>query len=354
MAELPLLIGVLHDFPAPDGGSAFEWAAGKGFAEVAAGGHLPGPVTFVHETAAGLPLPGGSAHSVEQAFKRLVDAGVLAILGPAITDNALVTRPLSDRDRVATINYTGSEETRGEFAFHFQIGSLEDEPAFLADHLSRRQLRRVALVQDTSHIGRRMAEYFEDACATHDIALVGRHALGVDPPTADAAVAALARTDADALVSLGLWGVAHAVAVARREIDWGVPAVANSALIYGHHDRAWARDWHGWTYMDTVSDANPRYRALQQVAAAEGRGAGPGAAGAYDMGRLLAEGIARARHLTRDEICRGLERVKALPSATGREGTLMGFGRWDRGALKGPFLVTRQWRDGDSVEWELQ
>jgi hypothetical protein len=42
--------------------------------------------------------------------------------------------------------------------------------------------------------------------------------------------------------------------------------------------------------------------------------------------------------------------VKALPAATGRPGTLMGFGNWDRGALKGEYLVLREWRSGRSVE----
>jgi hypothetical protein len=28
----------------------------------------------------------------------------------------------------------------------------------------------------------------------------------------------------------------------------------------------------------------------------------------------------------------------------------MGFGRWDRGALKGRYLVLRSWRDGASVD----
>jgi len=117
--------------------------------------------------------------------------------------------------------------------------------------------------------------------------------------------------------------------------DWTVHAVANSALMYGHADPAWARDWDGWTYVDTFSEANPRFAALSRAAAAANRTAGPGEAGAYDMGRLLAEGIARAPELTRAGIRAGLERVKALPAATGRAGTLMGFGNWDRGALKG-------------------
>ena len=42
--------------------------------------------------------------------------------------------------------------------------------------------------------------------------------------------------------------------------------------------------------------------------------------------------------------------MKQLPAASGYEGTLMGFGVWDRGALKGPFLVLRAWRDGRTVQ----
>jgi hypothetical protein len=90
--------------------------------------------------------------------------------------------------------------------------------------------------------------------------------------------------------------------------------------------------------------------ALSATASAAGRSAGPGEAGAYDMGRLLAEGIARAPELTRAGIRAGLERVKALPAATGRTGTRMGFGNWDRGALKGEYLVLREWRGGTSIE----
>lgn len=346
-----LLIGVLHDFPKPDQGSAFEWAVRRGFAEVDASGRLPGPLEFVHEAAFGLPLPGGSARSVEDAFRRLDEAGVLAVLGPAISDNALVTRPLSDAAGLATINYTGGEETRSQFGFHFQIGSLEDEPSFLAAHLVQRGLRRVALIQDTSYVGRRMADFFQDACAASGLTLVTRTTTPTNDPDARDAVAIARRADPDALVTLGLWDLPHAVTLELRDIGWEVPTSANSALIYGHHDPQWARDWEGWTYMDTVSDQNPHYLALIDDAREAGQAAGPGTAGAYDMGRLLAEGIARAHAVTREAIAQGLDRVKSLPSATGRADTLMGFGRYDRGALKGQYLVVRSWQDGVSVEW---
>ena len=347
-----LLIGVLHDYPARDGGAAFEWAVRHAFAEVEATGRLPGPLELVHETAFGLPLPGGSARSVEDAFHRLDGAGVLAVLGPAISDNAIVTRPLSDAARLATLNYTGGEETRSQYSFHFQIGSLEDEPSFLAAHLLARGFRRIALIHDTSYIGRRMADFFHDACAASGLALVARTSAPTNDPDVHDAVEIARTTTPDALVTLGLWDLPHAVALELRAIGWEVPTSANSALIYGHADPQRARDWEGWTYMDTVSEANPRYAALTAAAAAAGHGTGPGAAGAYDMGRLLAEAIARAHGVTRAAIAEGFDLVKSLPSATGRADTLMGFGRYDRGALKGQYLVIRSWRDGKTVEWE--
>jgi branched-chain amino acid transport system substrate-binding protein len=348
----PLLkIGVLHDFPSPDGGAAFEWAARRGFDEVAASGRLPGPVEFVHESAFGLPLPGGNARSVEDAFRVLEAEGVLAILGPAISDNAIVVRSLADKFGLATLNYSGTEESRSECAFHFQVGSLEDEPAFLAAHLLERGLSRVALIQEPSYIGRRMSDFLENACAATGLTLVGRTMVPVDVTDATDAVATARATNPDALITLGLWNLPRAVSETLRVGDWTIPTTANSALIYGYHDRQWARDWDGWTYIDTISDSNPRYGALCADAQQAGFAGGPGAAGAYDMGRLMAEGIARARSLTRDEIVRGLELVKSLPAATGRPDALMGFGTYDHGALKGQYLVVREWRDGESVEW---
>jgi len=346
-----ILIGVLHDYPAADGGVAFEWAVRRAFAEVEATGRIPGPLEFVHESAYGLPLPGGSARSVEDAFRRLDDAGVLAILGPAISDNAIVVRPLADAAGIATLNYTGAEESRSEFGFHFQIGSLEDEPSFLAAHLPDRGYRRVALVHDTSYIGRRMAEFFHDACAAYGLALVARTTAPTNAPDVRDAVAIARTTEPDALVTLGLWDLPRAVALELAATGWSVPTSANSALIYGHADPEWARGWEGWTYIDTVSEDNPRYAALLEDARAAGYSGGPGAAGAYDMGRLLAEAIARGHGVTRAAIAAGYDLVKAIPSATGRSDTLMGFGRYDRGALKGHYLVIRQWRGGETVPW---
>ena len=307
-----------------------------------------------HRPAARRPSYSGTSRRttiIAAAFLRLVDHGVLAILGPALTDGALAVRPLADEVGVPCINYAGNDEARSAWLFQFQIGSLEDEPALLVDHLVRRRLTRVALCRTRRGSGtgwRRSSgtpRRRRDARSPPTLRVGARrrrHRRRSSPPR-DAR-----RPTRVAFV--GFWRAAHGLALEMKAQDWTVPAVANSALMYGHADPAWARDWDGWTYVDTFSEGNPRFAALARTAAAAGRTAGPGEAGAYDMGRLLAEGIARAPELTRAGIRAGLERVKALPAATGRAGTLMGFGNWDRGALKGPYLVLREWRGGRSVE----
>ena len=71
---------------------------------------------------------------------------------------------------------------------------------------------------------------------------------------------------------------------------------------------------------------------------------------AFDIGRLVGEGLALADARTPAGVREGLERVKRLPAASGKPGTTMGFGQWDHGALKGEALVLRAWRGGRTVE----
>jgi hypothetical protein len=70
------------------------------------------------------------------------------------------------------------------------------------------------------------------------------------------------------------------------------------------------------------------------------------------MGQLVAEAVARAPELNRAGMREGLQLIKMVPAAEGYDGTMLGFGRFDRGALKGRYLVLRQWRDGRTVELE--
>jgi branched-chain amino acid transport system substrate-binding protein len=342
----PILVGLLFDFPQADGGASFEDTVHLGLDEVAGAGRIDRPVELVHRHTRGLPL--GTEHEVVQAFRELDDAGVLLILGPSISDNGLIVRPLADAARLPCINYTGGEQTRGEYMFHYQVGSLEEEPAVLAGRLARRGLRRAAVIHDHSPVGSRYAECFDDARAGLGLETTGSAAISPLSEDVTGVVARLREGTPDALVYLGLGVSSRAVALALAELGWSVPVVANSALMFGYARPEWRDGWAGWEYLDGVADDNEQRRRLR--ARSKQAAAGPLGCAAYDMGRLVGEAVARAHHLTRAGLKEGLERVKQLPATSGREGTTMGFGTYDHAALKGRYLVLREWRAGRTVQ----
>ncbi len=341
----PILIGFLYDFPQGDGGTAFEEAVRLGL-DTLDEGRIDRPVEFVTRHVAGLPA--GSERAVQQGFRELDDEGVLLILGPSISDNGLIAQPLADEARIPCINYTGGERTRGEWMFHYQIGSLEEEPAILAGRLAQRGLHRAAVVFDNSPVGRRYAECFDEARVTVGVDVTGSSAISPLSEDVTDVVSRLRDTDPSALVYLGLGVASRAVALALAVLQWDVPVVANSSLMFGYARPDWRDGWRGWEYIDAIADDNTMRAELAQVS--KRTAAGPVPCGAYDMGRLVGEAIARAHHLTRAGLKDGLERVKQLPATTGVEGTTMGFGHWDHAALKGGYLVLREWRDGRTVQ----
>jgi ABC-type branched-subunit amino acid transport system substrate-binding protein len=346
----PILVGVLYDYPQADGGALFEDAVRLGIDDVAATGRLDRPVDLVARHAHGLPA--GTAHDVERTFGELVDSGALVVLGPSISDNGLIVGPLADAAGLPCINYTGGERTRGQFMFHYQVGSLEEEPVVLARHLVRQGRGSVAVAHDHSPVGRRYAEFFVEACGALGVDITGVAAISPLAEDVSPVVARLRAGGPEGLVYLGLGVAGRAVALAVESEKWDVPVVANSALMFGYARRDWRAGWDGWVYVDSVSDDNRTRAQLRERSRRSA--AGPIGVAAYDMGRLVGEAVARAAHLTRAGIAEGLERVKQLPASSGMDGTTMGFGHYDHGALKGRYLVLRQWLDGKTVQVDEQ
>ena len=343
----PIRIGILNDMSEgpPSLGGIEEWLRRTADAYLA-DGRLDRPLEFVN--AWGLGLPTGTAAAVERAYEALVAEDVLLIVGPAIGDNAIVATPCAERHRVPAINWAGSERARSDYMFHLQVGSHEDESILLARHVAALGATTVGVVYDRSPIGRRHLDFLQaeaDRIGLRIGAAVGLPPLADD---ADAAVGEALGGNAEALVYLGLGIAVTAVARAARARGWTGPCAMNTAGIRGYQP-AFGRAIDGWTYVDMHADGNATLNALcarlavdppQRLAAAKG----------HDMGRLVAEGIARAPELTRDGVRLGLEAVKWLAAAEGEDGTLLGFGRHDRGALHGRYLVLRRWSDGRSIE----
>src|SRR5262245_2835519 len=145
----PVRIGLLYDFP--QGDNLFQDSVTLGLDETGAAAHLGRDIEFVTKQTRG--LPSGSEREVVDGFREIEREGVLAIIGPSISDNALIVAPLCDEARVPAINYTGGERTRSEWMFHYQIGSLEEEPPVLAARMVTRGLSHAAVVFDQSPVG---------------------------------------------------------------------------------------------------------------------------------------------------------------------------------------------------------
>ena len=274
------------------------------------------------------------------------------IVGPAIGDNALVATPLADAAGVPTLNYAGAERARSEYMFHLQVGSHEEEPVLhraapLGARLRRRSRssatsRRSAAATATSSCGRAS----RSACRSSRSAAVSPIGSSIDDAVAEAVA-----SGCDALVYLGLGFGGHAVGEALAARGRPLPVVCNTCGMFAHGLKDWRELWEGWVYVDEYADDNPVLAALRDELELPPERWAIGEAMQYDIGALVAEGLGRAEELSREGIKDGFERIKMVPAAEGEPGTYLGFGRWDRAALKGRFLVLRTWQDGRSVQW---
>lgn len=343
----PMRVGILNDMSnGPPGPSNIEPWLRTAADELSKAGRLDRDVEFVH--AWGLGLPSGTAAAVERAFAELVADEVLLIVGPAIGDNALVATPLAERHRVPAINWAGAERARGQFMFHLQVGSHEDESVVLARHLAATGAGRVGVVHDRSPIGTRHLQFFQAEADRLDLHAGATAAVAPLADNAAEEVSQLIKTGIDAFAYLGLGLSAPAVARALTASGWQGPRVMNTAGIRGY-DPAFAKAVDGWVYVDMHSDHNRTLAGLRDRPEFASGNRFRMATG-YDLGRLAAEGLARAPELTREGVRQGLEQIKWLPAAQGYDGTLLGFGPFDRAALHGRYLVLRRWENGKTME----
>lgn len=345
----PFRVGILNDLAAGPADMSQQGLAEMlsiPVRDLQASGRIDREVEFIDVYGVGLPT--GTAAAVERAFTELVDQHVLLIIGPAIGDNALVATPLAERFRTPTINWAGTERGRSEYMFHLQVGSHEDESIVLARHFADIGAARVAIVHDRSPIGRRHVFFLQLEAEALGLHVTSVASVGPLAEDATAEVASALDAGIDGLLYLGLGLAAPAVARAAAERGWTGPRAMNTAGLRGYSPD-FARVIDGWTYLDMHSDRNLTLAAFRARLGLD-VSSGPFPALRYDLGRLVAESLARAPERTRDGVRDGLEQVKWLPAAEGHEGTLLGFGNHDRGALHGRYLVLRQWQDGHSVE----
>jgi ABC-type branched-subunit amino acid transport system substrate-binding protein len=342
MALVPFKIGYLNEREPAEPGDILD-ALELRFEEALGSGEIDRPVEIVVEH--GYGLPGGSAALLQGAWQRLADQGVLAVIGPGNTDNALAIMGQAESQHLSTINWSGSEHSRGEYCFQYQVGSLPDEGPLIAAAVSAAGISRVAVIRDRSPIGEEYWQYFNEATGHHQLAVTSDQKISPVATHLEAEVAFARGSNAEGLVYLGFGGVLPVLWEAMAGIGWRPPAFTNTAGLHWYFMPADARAMGaGWVYVDMFDERNQIQRSLlDRLEARHGvRPYGPIAPAMYDIATLLVGALRLAPVHTREGVKEGLERVHQLPAACGGAGTVMGFGPWERTALKGPdFLIFR-------------
>jgi len=345
----PIKLGYLFDFVLPDGyptemradlSQSFEIVFEQGLAQ----GIIDRPVEIVFREVEGLPK--GTVKAVIDAYGELVDAGCLAVFGPSITDNCVPTKDaIEQRFNVPAISVTGSEEWLGEWTFSLSMGSMTDEPIFLAHLLAKRGLNDVGVLVEQSLVGESYVKAFRSACRDKGIRIVAEQPIAQTAQDIGDAVRELYEAKVQAIVHCGFGFGVVLIGPVLDELGWDPPRFMGTSF-----QNAWINPivWNavlGWIGLDQYDEGNRvGQQFLDQYAAKYGRRP------EYcvpvvnrDLATVLLHAFADARPLSPKGVKEALERVRLLPAASGSPGTRISFGKWShRGWMGAGYLVARR------------
>ncbi len=244
-----------------------------------------------------------------------------------------------------TITWSGTDRQYDEYMFGFGNGSLPEEGYLIAEAIADRGLRTVGVVFERAATGYEYLEFFTDACRREGLEIVHSEGVGQADRDITATVANLMARKPDALAyfGFGLPGIEMNAALAAA--GWNPPRFMCAAFINCYVVPQWMRGLQGWIGVDQYDEQNPVGQALQERFEARFgyRQQNCVPTLAFDCGAALARGIGHAQTITPVGVLRGLEKVKALPAATGGPGTRISLGQWNRRAWHGvDYLVLRE------------
>jgi branched-chain amino acid transport system substrate-binding protein len=337
-----------------------EWRAWEreirmAFDEAVEKGVLDRPYEFVFEANAGLPQ--GTAQAGVESYQRLVDAGCIAIVGANYTDSAVVVAEYVNAAKVPTISMCGTDQFHGEYCFRVGNGDVGCDPALMVNWLTRHGYSRPAVVAPWSPIGEEYFSYFRQECRRHGLTVASVESVNAATTVHDlvAKFAALRDSNCDSLAWLGYGGlfVQDFVRPALAEINWDPPRVMTTAFMQYLNG---FEKFEGWVGIDQWCPLNPRVdeflgRFVARYGEEPGRwpNALPGLA--YDMARVVVEGLHRAPVLSGPGVKRGIERIRFMPAVTGGPNTHIAGGPYDHQLFKGDWLLFGRVRAG-KLEFE--
>ena len=278
---------------------------------------------------------------------------IIGICGPGITDNALAVLPVTDIGQTPTINWTGTEKARGEWYFQFQAGTLSDEGPYLARLMAELGHQSVGVLQTSGPIGDEYFAGFRRTALSLGLEITSHQLVNVHEGKIGPRLHCLRESSPDCLLFLGMGAAAATLGPELGKMGWKIPRFGNIIFLSLSRNAELAAANEGLVWTDQYEPRNPVLANLRSEFEATYGEPPPenfGASYGRDVMTLMLEGLRNASNLTRVGLKEGLERIKSLPCATGGLNPVMGFGPWDRAAIKGPdLLMFRTVRNGKLV-----
>ena len=352
LAFAPTKIGVLIDI---DMGTKQDFLAAlrMGFDEAHAEGVILRPVELVVEEAIGLPRL--EAKNTIDGYRRLVDAGVLCVIGPLITDNSIALAPTINAAGVPAVTWTGTDRYFGEYCFNLGNGGLGEEAAIMATWIRRSGHRTVGMIHELSPGGVEYASNFRYYAAREKLDILIEAYTTQIPDDLEAVLRKIRDQRPDCLAYLGYGYPTILMGPMFQRLGWDPPRVMTTAFQFCYAKPEWMAALEGWVGVDQMCEANPLLQGVfDRFAVRVGsRRDHTVTLLSYDTARLIAEGLGRATLLTPKGVKEGLERVRMLPAVNGGPRTHMSLGPWDHKAYKGDWLLLRKIAGGRTVFVDL-
>ncbi len=348
LAFAPVKVGVLIDI---DMGTKADFLAclRMGFDEAHTAGVILRPVELVVEEAIGLPRL--EAKNTIDGYRRLVDTGVLAVIGPLVTDNSLALAPVINQLGVPAVTWTGTDRYHGEFCFNLGNGGLAEEAAMMATWIRRQGYRTVGMLHEQSPGGVEYASNFRWFAAREQLDILIEAYTTQIPDDLEGVLRKVRDQGPDCLAYLGYGYPTILMGPMFENLGWDPPRIMTTAFQFCYAKPEWMVALEGWVGIDQMCEDNPRLQPVfDRFATRMGqRRDHTVTALSYDTARLIAEGIARAPLLTPRGVKDGLEKVRLLPAVNGGPRTHMSLGPYDHKAYKGDWLVLRRIAGGRTV-----
>jgi len=269
------------------------------------------------------------------------DPSIIGIIGPSTTPCVLAVHDEVERIGVPQIHWAGTDAACGDWHFQFQAGYLPDEGRALAYLLTRLGHKRVVCFCGEGSYGDAYMNPFIEGAGPQGIEILGRFPLSHTADDVSDSVSRAKELGADAVVAMGLLGVAERLVASMREADWNPPCFGNCGFaLFAAGDPAVQKLLDGWTATDMYDPENGTARDLFDRYE-QRYGIRPNSATScfgHDLAMLMVEGLRQAPEFTRAGLRKGLEAQRNVPSSTGGAGSYMALNERDRQALKGPRL----------------